>query len=175
MPVDFLPEHTGDPFPLKSYHLTKALLPNTEQVSAPSDFQISDFLTSGDEPLPLWLPSQACLLSIHVPFFGKKTQTKPSSSVWNTPPFVPSGHVVSLAPGPDPETRPGQGVVPGSVMGLSVDQTKPGTLPELLEKRCSPSFTGYVGGWRELIALVSTRPLMKILPEDTAIAGERKL
>lgn len=104
-----------------------------------------------------------------------RRQTKPSSSVWNTPPFVPSGYVVSLAPGPDPEARPGQGVVPGSVMGMPFDQAKPGTLPELLEKRCSPSFTvGTLGGGGSLLLLVSTRPLMKILPTDKAIAEERK-
>lgn len=129
MPVDFLPANTQKPFPHRFCHLTEVLLPNTEQLPVPSDFQISDFLTSEIILIPFGFPQGYIC---HAPYIGKK-DTESSSLVWKTA----RGHMVSLAPGLD-TSQPGQVIVLGSGIGGSCDQPNAGTLLKLLGKGCSP-------------------------------------
>lgn len=74
------------------------------------------------------------MLSAHVPFLGKKTHKPHLFYLENGPLYALRlrGFSGSRA---GTEARPGQGQVLGSVMGMSCDQAKPGTLLELLEKR----------------------------------------
>lgn len=93
-------------------------------------------------------------------------QTKPSSFVWKTAPFLHSGGVV-LCPGLD-TSQPGQVRVLGSGMGLSCDQSKTGTLLKLMGKRCSPSF-----GVTKLCGERTVKSgLLKSLPENKDEASQ---
>lgn len=136
-PYRLFPGNIKNLFPLRFCHLTKVLVTNTGRSLLPLIFRslISWPLSVGYCHL-LWLPSKLCLLSIHVPFFGKSTQIKPSSFVWKTAPFLLSGHVVSLAPVLDTEASLAH-LMLDSETGMSCDQPD-WDFTETLE--CSLSF-----------------------------------
>lgn len=107
--------------------MTPKLLPDTEQVPAPLRF-----LTLGT------------VLSRCGP---------PQREVWKTVPFVPGDHAVPLAPGLDPEARPGQALVLGAGVRMSCDQGVPGALAELPGE--SLPLGPLRGGWGGLVLPVS--------------------